>query len=344
MGIIYCHKNKINGKCYVGQTRKTLEKRVGPNPASSYQNNKIFSSDITEYGWGNFESSILETVDDSILNERETFWMHKMKQEGIQLYNKCLRGTSNFHKTILTCNRATEEDRIVIQKLFEEGKSLKEIGEYTSLSRFTLKGILIDLGYEIPTSGNLCSFDKEQKEVVHQFIKDLKCPICGNSFKEPHDMRCMLCSVQCRTSYLKLSVQDRNKVRAIHNDNLNEYRLLRKHLKEEKNEYIHRRIEIEKDAKERRKEVVSQRVEELHEKRKPKHTVEELYWHKDEIRCKQKLDLILSSGVDLTKFGYNAKLCRMFPELSKRTVLFLLRKYNISHFERVGSNTTNLNL
>ena len=73
------------------------------------------------------------------------------------------------------------------------------------------------------------------------------------------------------------------------------------------------------------------------EKRKPKHTAEELYWHKDEIRCKQKLDLILNSGVDLMKFGYNTKLCKMFPELSKKMILFLLRKYNIPHFERKGT-------
>ena len=80
--------------------------------------------------------------------------------------------------------------------------------------------------------------------------------------------------------------------------------------------------------------VAFQKTNEPCEKPKPKHTVEELHWHKDEVRCKQKLDLILSSGVDLTKFGYNAKLCRMFPELSKKIVLFILRKYNIPHFER----------
>ena len=87
-----------------------------------------------------------------------------------------------------------------------------------------------------------------------------------------------------------------------------------------------------------------QKTNEPCEKRKPKHTAEELHQRKDEVRCKQKLDLILNSGVDLMKFGYNAKLCRMFPELSKKTVLFLLRKYNIPHFERAGSIGANLNL
>lgn len=345
MNIIYCHRNKINKKCYIGQTTRSVKERVGTNPSKSYCNNPEFSKDIIKYGWENFETTLLETVEDNTaLNDRETYWINSFKQEGIKLYNKCLKGTSNSRKTILVKNRVTKEDKVTIQKLFNEGKSLKEIGECTGVSPLTVKGILIDFGYEIPTVGNLCSFDKEQKEIMHKFIKELKCPICGNNFKEPHDMRHMLCSTQCRTSYLKLSVQDRNKVRTIHNDNLNEYRLLRKHLKEEKREYIHRRIEVEKETKERRKEIVSKKAEELRENRKSKHTAEELHWHKDEVRCRQKLDLILNSGVDLMKFGYNTKLCKMFPELSKKIILFLLRKYDVPHFERVGSSDKNLNL
>lgn len=338
MGIIYCHKNKINGKCYVGQTRKSLEERIGPNPELSYQNNKEFSSEIIEYGWDSFESLVLETVDNRLLNERETFWMHKMKQEGVQLYNKYLKGTSNFHKTILVNNKVTEDDKSIVKELFEEGRSLREIGELIGLSPQTVKKILINFGYDIPTVGNLCSFDREQKEVVSRFMRNLKCPICGNSFGESHDIRHMLCSVQCRTLYLKLSVQDRNNVKDMHKNSVKEYRLLRKRLKEEKDEYNLKRIETKQQVKEKRKTIVFQETEKIREKHKPKHTAEELYWHRDEVRCRQKLDLILNSGVDLMKFGHNIKLCRMFPELDKRTILFLLRKYDIPHFE-VQRNT-----
>ena len=252
-----------------------------------------------------------------------------MKQEGIQLYNKYLKGTSNFHKTILVNNKVTEEDKNVIKELFDDGKTFRQIGELIGVSPQTIKKILINLGYDIPTVGNLCSLDRRQKEVVSEFIAGLKCPICGNSFREPHDMRCMLCSIQCRTQYFQLSRQERSKIKTIHNNNLHDYKLLRNH---------------QKEAKEKRKEIVSKSSKELCERRKSMHTAEELYRHKDETRCKQKLDLILNSGVDLMRFGYNTKLCKMFPALSKRTVLFLLRKYDIPHFERAGSNRTNLNL
>lgn len=51
------------------------------------------------------------------------------------------------------------------------------------------------------------------------------------------------------------------------------------------------------------------------------------------------LNLITNSGVDLMKYGYNTKLCEMFPELNKKRILFLLRKYGILHFVRSCSQT-----
>ena len=44
------------------------------------------------------------------------------------------------------------------------------------------------------------------------------------------------------------------------------------------------------------------------------------------------------------EFGYNTKLCEMFPELNKKRILFLLRKYSIPHFERKGSSQATLRL
>lgn len=52
MSIIYCHKNKITGKCYVGHTFKSLEERVSHNPYKAYSGNKEFSDDILKYGGG----------------------------------------------------------------------------------------------------------------------------------------------------------------------------------------------------------------------------------------------------------------------------------------------------
>lgn len=71
---IYIHKNKINGKIYVGQTSKIPERR--------WQNgkgyiNQVFYKAIQKYGWNNFEHIILEKhLTQEEANEREKYWIN----------------------------------------------------------------------------------------------------------------------------------------------------------------------------------------------------------------------------------------------------------------------------
>jgi hypothetical protein len=60
-GRIYIHKNKINGKCYVGQTTTNPKFRWGKNGVK-YKNQDKFYNAIQKYGWNNFEHIILPTV------------------------------------------------------------------------------------------------------------------------------------------------------------------------------------------------------------------------------------------------------------------------------------------
>lgn len=66
---IYKHTNKINGKCYIGQTIKVDSKyRWGPN-GNGYERQPKFWNAIQKYGWENFEHEILkndiETAEDA---------------------------------------------------------------------------------------------------------------------------------------------------------------------------------------------------------------------------------------------------------------------------------------
>jgi len=88
-GIVYCHINKINGKRYIGETTRTLKQRV--NCGKKYSRRYKFGKAIDKYGWDNFETVILETIEcDDIkeleqkLFERETYW--------ITYYNSCKDG------------------------------------------------------------------------------------------------------------------------------------------------------------------------------------------------------------------------------------------------------------
>lgn len=79
MYTVYKHRNKINGKVYIGITMQQPEKRWGNN-GINYKSSPHFYSAIQKYGWDNFDHVILFenlTHDEACLKE----------QELIKLYN-----------------------------------------------------------------------------------------------------------------------------------------------------------------------------------------------------------------------------------------------------------------
>ena len=74
--LIYKHTNKINGKCYVGQTRETNNPNARWRSGTGYSRQPKFYRAIKKYGWGMFEHEILEyceTLDKA--NFRESYWV-----------------------------------------------------------------------------------------------------------------------------------------------------------------------------------------------------------------------------------------------------------------------------
>jgi len=83
MGIIYKHTNKINGKSYIGFTKKSIEERLNEHlQDSKLGSERIFHRAIRKYGIENFESEILEILNDidrKILGDREKYWIKYYK-------------------------------------------------------------------------------------------------------------------------------------------------------------------------------------------------------------------------------------------------------------------------
>ena len=77
-GIIYLHKNKVNGKCYIGQTFQKPNERW--KNGNGYRNQPKFYNAILKYGWDNFEHIILEqNLSEDIIDEREKYWIDYYK-------------------------------------------------------------------------------------------------------------------------------------------------------------------------------------------------------------------------------------------------------------------------
>ena len=82
MGIIYCARNIVNDKKYVGKTTQELEERWSGHVAFAYTErgwNIYFYRAIRKYGPESFELSILETAEDDKLNEAERRWIKELK-------------------------------------------------------------------------------------------------------------------------------------------------------------------------------------------------------------------------------------------------------------------------
>ena len=76
MGYIYKITNIINGKLYIGQTKKTIEERFQTHlkNAKNHINRYLYDA-MNKYGYNNFIPSLIEECEDNLLDEREIYWI-----------------------------------------------------------------------------------------------------------------------------------------------------------------------------------------------------------------------------------------------------------------------------
>ena len=77
MGVIYKVTNTINGKIYIGQTRKTLKLRFKQHVNDCKYYNNHFSLALRKYSINVWQTEVLEETDDNLLNEKEIYWISK---------------------------------------------------------------------------------------------------------------------------------------------------------------------------------------------------------------------------------------------------------------------------
>lgn len=122
---IYIHINKINGKVYIGQTRKEPEKRWHKD-GSGYKTQTFFWNAIQKYGWDNFSHSILEeTHSQEEANQREIYWISYFNSNNSSFgYNQTAGGRgselSEEAKQKIRDSWTEERRKIQAQRLHEK--------------------------------------------------------------------------------------------------------------------------------------------------------------------------------------------------------------------------------
>ena len=141
-GAIYCFTNLVNGKKYIGQTRKGVQRRAREHKYaaetlgdSSYD--QIFHRAIRKYGWENF---ILTTIVDNIKTQNDldyledyyiNYYQSLTTQHGYNARtggrNYSIVSSESLHKMCMAKGKLTEEEVIELRIAYKNHESPKQI-------------------------------------------------------------------------------------------------------------------------------------------------------------------------------------------------------------------------
>lgn len=125
---IYKITNTKNGKCYVGQSID-IKRRFWDHRCISHETNRHLRHAMQKYGKDVFSYEVLEECDPAKLDEREQFWIEKIKPE----YNVMSGGQGRG-------KRHSDDTRSKLIKAGKESWEKKSEKEKASVIKNNLKG------------------------------------------------------------------------------------------------------------------------------------------------------------------------------------------------------------
>lgn len=140
MPYIYKITNKINGKIYIGKTMFSVEKRWKEHSLefSKERNEKrpLYLA-MKKYGIDNFCIEQVEECEESILSEREKYW--------IESYGSYKNG---YNATIGGDGKPYIDRKLVID-LYEKYKNIKTVSEIMNVNYFSVMNILHEKNVDV---------------------------------------------------------------------------------------------------------------------------------------------------------------------------------------------------
>lgn len=176
MGIIYKIQNNINGKIYIGQTIRSLkirfQKHCNLSSLSVAESNMPIKKAIKKYGKQNFTITEIESVDDSLLNEREIFWI-KYYDSFNNGYNATIGGAlSGKQKTI------SDENEIIIISKYLNGSTPNFLAKEYCVDRKTIRNLLDRNNIKTRSVFDACSKGFISGDYIKQLLSE------GNSQRQ----------------------------------------------------------------------------------------------------------------------------------------------------------------
>lgn len=125
--IVYKAKNKLNNKCYIGKTTKSLEERMGQHIKHSEKGKSKFFKALKSYGADNFEWEIIYTAETlNELDEKEKYYI-KLYDSINEGYNMVEGGTGGYNEYAVIANRKKRKGKSYEEIYSKEGLAVMKL-------------------------------------------------------------------------------------------------------------------------------------------------------------------------------------------------------------------------
>lgn len=172
MGFIYKIVNSLNGKIYVGQTKRTIDIRWKEHckNINIYKERLPLYKALNKYGIENFNVYQIEECPNNQLDEREIYWIRELKSFGENGYN-CSKGGAGSNM-ITTYDEDIED--ILIR--YQNGEQLTKLCEEYSHDYVCIRRELLKKGVVIDThagpkklSKKVSAFDPKTNQLINTY-------------------------------------------------------------------------------------------------------------------------------------------------------------------------------